>query len=165
MFCKYCGKKIEKLEQPCPHCGKEQGMLCATDGYFGILGSVIPDGSKERITEEARIEDRTEEKEEAIKIEEIREKSEKGKLLEGSGESRILDVFMNWDIRNKFANKKCLSIIAIAALLVIFIVCNIYQHRSIGELRKQVSDLEQQVAEYQESVENEDEGKVNNYNE
>lgn len=37
MFCKYCGKKIESLTVPCPHCQNSQGELQSTDGYFGIL--------------------------------------------------------------------------------------------------------------------------------
>lgn len=165
MFCKYCGKKIEKSEQPCPHCGKEQGMLCSTDGYFGILENVKLDCSKERVIKEVHINDGTEEKKEAIKIEEMKKESEPEKLLEGSDGSRIIDGIMNWEICKKFVNRKRLSIIAIVVLLVLFIACNSYQNYNIETLQKRVSDLEEQITVYQESMRNVDEEKVNSQNE
>lgn len=164
MFCKYCGKKIEKSELPCPYCGKEQGMLCSTDGYFGILGSAMPDGGKERMMKEAHIEDGYEKKG-ATKIEEIKRESEPEKPAEVSTKSRIIDIFMNREIWKKFADRKCLRIIAIVALLALFIACNVYQNYSIGVLQKRVSDLEKQVEVYQEVVRNGDEEKVNSQNE
>ena len=37
MFCRYCGTRLAKNELSCPACGKEQGPLFATSGYFGVL--------------------------------------------------------------------------------------------------------------------------------
>lgn len=42
MFCKYCGNRLETPEKPCPYCGKEQGPLSATNGFFGVLGYTEP---------------------------------------------------------------------------------------------------------------------------
>lgn len=42
MFCKYCGNRLETPEKPCSHCGKEQGPLSATNGFFGVLGYTEP---------------------------------------------------------------------------------------------------------------------------
>ena len=40
MFCKYCGSPLEKVGAKCPSCGKEQGPVFATNGYFGVLDKV-----------------------------------------------------------------------------------------------------------------------------
>lgn len=37
MFCRYCGTRLAKNELSCSACGKEQGPLFATSGYFGVL--------------------------------------------------------------------------------------------------------------------------------
>lgn len=42
MFCRYCGNRLETPEKPCSYCGKEQGPLSATNGFFGVLGYTEP---------------------------------------------------------------------------------------------------------------------------
>lgn len=42
MFCKYCGNRLETPEKPCSHCGREQGPLSATNGFFGVLEYTEP---------------------------------------------------------------------------------------------------------------------------
>lgn len=42
MFCKYCGSKLDAPEKPCPHCGKDQGPLSSTNGFFGVLNQIDP---------------------------------------------------------------------------------------------------------------------------
>lgn len=40
MFCRYCGAALAKTDTKCPLCGKEQGPVFATNGYFGVLDKV-----------------------------------------------------------------------------------------------------------------------------
>lgn len=40
MFCRYCGAALAKTDTKCPSCGKEQGPVFATNGYFGVLDKV-----------------------------------------------------------------------------------------------------------------------------
>lgn len=40
MFCRYCGAALAKTDTKCPLCGKEQGSVFATNGYFGVLDKV-----------------------------------------------------------------------------------------------------------------------------
>ena len=40
MFCRYCGAALAKTDTRCPSCGKEQGPVFATNGYFGVLDKV-----------------------------------------------------------------------------------------------------------------------------
>lgn len=153
MFCKYCGKKIEKSEKPCPYCGKQQELLCSTDGYFGILESVMLNGSEKRMMNEVHIEDRKEEME---------RENESEKLLEGSEGSRKTDSYIKVRIGKILVNEKYLRIVIIVTLLVLFMGYNFYQNYS---MKKRISDLEQQMAISQEATRNGDEEKVNNENE
>lgn len=40
MFCRYCGAALAKTDTKCPSCGKEQGPVFATNGYFGVLDKI-----------------------------------------------------------------------------------------------------------------------------
>lgn len=40
MFCRYCGAALAKTDTKCPLCGKEQGPVFVTNGYFGVLDKV-----------------------------------------------------------------------------------------------------------------------------
>jgi len=40
LFCRYCGAALAKTDIKCPLCGKEQGPVFATNGYFGVLDKV-----------------------------------------------------------------------------------------------------------------------------
>ncbi len=155
MFCKYCGKKIEKSEKPCPYCGKPQELLCSTDGYFGILGSVMTDGSGKRKVNEVHIEDRMEGKKE-----EMERENEAEKLLEGSEiHSRETDSYIKQKIGKRLVNERYLRILAIVILLILFMGYNFYQNYN---MKKRISDLEQQMAISQEATRNGDEEKVSN---
>lgn len=46
MFCRYCGAALAKTDTKCPLCGKEQGPVFATNGYFGVLDKVNGQGVK-----------------------------------------------------------------------------------------------------------------------
>ena len=46
MFCKYCGRKMINISEPCTYCKRSQGELQATNGYFGILNLVEQAGSE-----------------------------------------------------------------------------------------------------------------------
>lgn len=46
MFCRYCGASLAKAATKCSSCGKEQGPLFATNGYFGVLDKISEQGVK-----------------------------------------------------------------------------------------------------------------------
>lgn len=46
MFCKYCGVRLTQPQQPCPNCGKEQGPLFETNGFFGVLSATEVSAAK-----------------------------------------------------------------------------------------------------------------------
>ena len=153
MFCKYCGKKLEKPEQLCPYCGKEQGMLRVTDGYFGILENMAsPEIERSIVQKDEEIEDKGQERENKKEIEGQSEDGAKSGIIDTVG------IQLNW---KRFTTRKCLGVIAIVALLMLFVICNLYQNRGISELRKRVFALEEQIRVYQESAENENEEKIN----
>ena len=46
LFCRYCGASLAKAATKCSSCGKEQGPLFATNGYFGVLDKISEQGVK-----------------------------------------------------------------------------------------------------------------------
>ena len=47
MFCKYCGKKIDKGVKTCPFCGQENGPLGNGVGFFDLAGISASDSSSQ----------------------------------------------------------------------------------------------------------------------
>lgn len=165
MFCKFCGKKVDKPEYPCPHCGKEQGMLRVTDGYFGILDNTLQTDSSRVLTEKEISENKKAVEKEEISEDDARREEIVEKMPD---DSNRLDkaIFLNW-LKNwkQYANKRILVILVAAIYGFFSLACIIYQNHKIAELNGQLSKLENQRAQYQESAGNENEEKDDSYNE
>lgn len=164
MFCRFCGKKMNKPEQPCPCCGKGQGILRVTNGYFGILDNTLHPENARVLTGEISNNKKSVEKKGTNKEDDRREDVTKEPSRSGK-EINAASLLLWLKNRKQYMDKKSLGIMAAVVLLFFSLICMIYQNHKISELNRKISDLESQRMEHQEPAGNENEGKKDSYGE
>lgn len=133
MFCKYCGNRLETPEKPCTHCGKEQGPLSATNGFFGVLGyteprPVIHSKNTNPI------------KEERPKVESVKTSQE---ITLGKNSAKV-----KRDLISVIA-----SVICAVAIVIAVVVCTGIVGKKINELQETQQELLQEIQAVESSTE------------